>query len=429
MKNSSKVLLVGLLLGLSCSLVAQEEKPSTQFGNFLFNVPNGWNPQEKGDIMLIYAPSPPPGTTGYIALAADDIQGNLENSFKVLWSGFANSYRIQRGGQPAPLHFKKGFDAYYTEAIASDKQGRTWHVSVVAAQYRNRVQTVMFMDNFDESYHNATYNIFKRWLSNLSFGDALPGSTIPPADAHAGDRDEKHAKRNDDDSGTGREPSADEDKSHKVPPGMLEGFYVGGAVSGRYGTGIGRNHLYFTTDGWVLKIDLNNSMVGFDATAYRNKPDTNRSWIGRYRVDGNDIHILWQDYTEHRDVIHRNEAAANPAINVYIPECRCTGRHFAGKYLWGLATSGQYIQFFADGTFIDHGVTDQMIVPNPFFDRPRNQRGTYNIQNQSIIFSYTDGHRAMKTFLAPKAQEKAGTFDWIGLGINTLYEEHYQAQP
>lgn len=211
---------------------------------------------------------------------------------------------------------------------------------------------------------------------------------------------------------------------------MLDGFYVGGAVEGGYGRmGIGRVPLYFSPDGWVLKINLNDSMIGFDVTAYRNKPDTNRSWVGRYRVEGNDIHILWQDYTEHRDLIHRNEAAANPGLDVFVPSCRCTGKHFAGKYNYGLANSGQYIQFFPDGTFSDHGVTDQMIVPNPFFDRPRNQRGTYNIQNQSIIFAYADGHRAMKTFTAPKAQENAGIFDWIGLGIQTLYEEHYQAQP
>lgn len=406
------------ILVLLTALVAQEDKPNTQFGNFLFSVPNGWNPQEKGDIMIIYAPSPPPGTTGYIALSADDMQGDLQNSFKILWSGFANAYRVQRGGQPAPLHFKKGYDAYYTEAIASDKQGKTWHVSVVAAQYKNRIQAVMFMDNFDESYHNAAYNVFKRWLPNLSFGEALLGQEVPTEATESarkpGDRDSSEA----------------EDKPHAVPPGMLDGFYVGGAVKGGYGSmGIGRVPLYFSPDGWVLKINLNDSMIGFDVTAYRNKPDTNRSWVGRYRLEGNDIHILWQDYTEHRDLIHRNEAAANPGLDVFVPSCRCTGKHFAGKYNYGLANSGQYIQFFPDGTFIDHGVTDQMIVPNPFFDRPRNQRGTYNIQNQSIIFAYADGHRATKTFTAPKAQENAGIFDWIGLGIQTLYEEHYQAQP
>ena len=412
MGKSVHLLLIAIgLLVVSPGAAPQQGTPDTQVGNFLFSVPTGWTPQQKGDIMYIFAPALSQGMTGFIALSADDLQGDLQNSFKILWGGFGNSYRVLRGGQPMRVRTKQGYDALYTEALASDQQGRRWHVFVTAVQYKQRIQTVMFMDNFDESGHNASFNVFKQWLANLTFGDALPGSGAPAVNADSSP------------------VSGGEDKPHSVPPGMLDGFYVGGAVSGRYGTGIGRNHLYFSPDGWVLKIDLNNSLIGFDVTAYRNKSDTNRSWVGRYRVDGNDIHILWQDYAEHRDVIQRNENAANPAINVYVPECRCTGKRFAGKYNLGLAASGQFVQFFADGTFLDRGVTDQMIVPSPFYDHPRTQRGTYIIQNQTMIFSFADGHRGMRTFLAPKAQEKAQTFDWINLGIHTLFEEHYQNEP
>ena len=132
---------------------------------------------------------------------------------------------------------------------------------------------------------------------------------------------------------------------------------------------------------------------------------------------------------EDRESIRRNEASGNPGLNTYVPMCRCTGKRFSGKYNFGLAASGQYLQFFPDGTFIDHQVTDQMIVPNAFFDRPRIQRGTYSIQNQTLIFTFADGRRAMKTFYAPKAQESAGIFDWISLGRHTLYEEHHQNEP
>lgn len=253
---------------------------------------------------------------------------------------------------------------------------------------------------------NACFKVFERWLANLSFGDALPGANIPPAAADAGPAPET---------------------PHKLAPGELEGFYVGMSLG--YGGRVGRNPLYFSPDGWVVKIDLSNSMVGFDLTAYRNAKDTNRSWVGRYRVDGSQINILWQDYTEHRQVIKRNEASARPGLDIYVPICRCSGKRFSGKYNYGLATSGQYMEFFPDGTFIDHGVTDQMLIPNPYYEHPRTQRGTYAIQSQTMVFNFADGHRGMRTFLAPKAQEKGQVFDWINLGGDSLYEQHYVNEP
>jgi hypothetical protein len=397
--------LLVLLLGLPYALCAQEEKPDTQAGNFLFRVPTGWNSQEKGDTTFLFAPAMPPGRTTFIGMAANDMEGDLQNSFNVLWRGFLGSYRVQQGGQIAAFQSNQRYNAYYTEAVAFDNNGTRWQVFVMGAQYKNRIQTVMFMSNLPPgANYDAVYNVFRHWLGNLSFGDALPGSNIPAPGTDVG-------------------PEA----PHNLPVGALEGFYVGMSLG--YGGRAGRNPLYFSPDGWVVKIDLNNSMIGFDLTTYRNAKDTNRSWVGRYRVDGNQINILWQDYTEHRDVIKRNDASASPGLDVYVPTCRCTGKRFAGKYLFGLASSGQYVQFFPDGTFLDHGVTDQILVPNPYYDHPRIQRGTYQIQSQTVIFNFDDGHRGSRTFLAPKAQENAGRFDWISLGIHPLYEEHYQNQP
>ncbi len=397
-----------LLLGLTPTLPAQEEKPDTQAGNFLFTVPTGWTPDEKGDTTYIYAPGQPPGRQTYIALAASDMEGDLRNSFNVLWSGVQNSYRILQGGQIAPLRAKKGYDAFYTAAIASDKTGTRWQIFVMGAQYKKRIQIVSFWSNLTpgNGTYNADFNVFQRWLANLSFGDALAGLAIPPVPS-------------------GAEPTPE--ATHKLAPGQLEGFYVGMAVG--YGGRINRQPLYFSTDGWVVKIDLNNSMMGFDLTKYRNAADTNRSWVGRYRVDGDQINILWQDFAEDRQVVRRNEASTRPGLNVYVPMCRCTGARFSGKYNFGLASSGQYMQFFPDGRFIDHGVLDQKLLPNPYYEHPRTQRGTYSIQNQTMIFNFADGHRGMVTFMGPRTQEKAQLFGWITLGGDSLYEEHYVNEP
>ncbi|HLJ29480.1 MAG TPA: hypothetical protein VKY85_22415 [Candidatus Angelobacter sp.] len=392
--------------GLLPALLAQDVAPDTQAGNFLFKMPTGWNPVERGDTTIIYAPAPPRGTTTYIALAADNLDGDLAKSFNELWTGFRNSYQILQGGQTAPLHAKKGYDAFYTTAIARDQSGKQWSVYVMGAQYRERVQTVMFMSNVPPGGMLSAYQkVFQQtFLASLSFGDALPGSKVPAVDS-----------------------TPVEEAPHKLPPGALEGIYVGFSVGA--GGRVGAKPLLFSPDGWVVKNVPDEGMIGFDFTANRNNPNTNRSWVGRYRVDGNQIHILWQDYAEDRQVIKRNETSASPGLDVYVPMCRCTGKRFSGKYNWGLAGSGQYLEFFPDGTFIDHKVLDQMLVPNAYYDRPRTQRGTYSIQSQTMIFTFADGRRGMRIFYAPKAQEHGQMFDWINLGGHDLYEAHHQNEP
>jgi hypothetical protein len=44
------------------------------------------------------------------------------------------------------------------------------------------------------------------------------------------------------------------------------------------------------------------------------------------------------------------------------------------------------------------------------------------------IFSFVDGHRGSRTFVAPKAHENDLMIDWIGLGWQQLYEENYRAK-
>ena len=392
-----------LLLG-SSALPAQNEKPDTQAGNFLYVFPTGWRPVEKEGTTFLYSPASLPGTVTYIALAARDLDGNLQSSFNELWGGFRNSYRVLQGGQIAPARTAQGFDALSTSAVAMDRNGGRWNIYLIATQYKKRLQIVTFMSNSPpDGMLTASFQIFEKFVANLRFGEALPGapaaavSSLPP-----------------------------EAPATPVPEGALEGIYMGLTING---TRAGVRRLHFNRDGWVVKDILQEGMIGFDFTAYRNDRNTNRSWVGRYRVDGDQINILWQDYTEDREIIRRNETSARPGINVYVPMCLCTVKRFAGKYNWGLAGSGQYIQFFADGTFLDRGTLDQMLVPNPYYEHPRTQKGTYAIQSQTVIFTFADGRRGTRTFYAPKAQENGATFDFIGLGWQVLYEEHYQAEP
>jgi hypothetical protein len=221
-------------------------------------------------------------------------------------------------------------------------------------------------------------------------------------------------------------PASTFDPSSVAPSGALDGLYVGMTINlGR----VGARYLLFTADGWVFRDFPEDGMEGFNAAAFRQDPSRNKSWTGRYRLDGNKIYILWQDYADHREILDRNENAASAGPDVYVPICRCDQKRLSGSYMWGLPASGQYLQFAPDGTFFDHATTDQLFVPSPFYDHPRLLRGTYMIQNQTLTLNFQDGRIKKKTFLAPKAQESQPTFDWIGLGIHRLYEQNYQPSP
>jgi len=235
-------------------------------------------------------------------------------------------------------------------------------------------------------------------------------------------------------SSTSATASQGDSPSSSLPAGALQGVY---AALGINGSSARFRRLNFNGDGWVVKDIPQEGMIGFDFTAYRNDRKTNRNWVGRYQVDGDKINIDWQDfrgpaYPPNREVVKHDEVSAHPAWeagwDTFIPMCRCTGKRFSGKYNWGAAAAGQYLQFFPDGTFIDHSVTDQLIVPSRFYEHPRVQHGTYSIESQTLIFMFDDGRRGMRTFMAPKAQENDPKFDWIGLGWQTLYEEDYEMQ-
>ena len=217
-----------------------------------------------------------------------------------------------------------------------------------------------------------------------------------------------------------------------VPPGMLAGVYV--ATAGEDARPSNRQFLFYP-DGMVMNGVPQEGMLGFDFNHYRPQDNPTRNWVGRYKVSGDEIKILWMNQfadAANPDRIKRNETSAHPPLEigwqVFIPMCRCTGKRLSGTYRWGALAADQYLQFFPDGTFIDHRVTDQLIVPSRFYEHPRIQRGTYQIERQTIIFTFADGHRAVRTFLAPKVQENNPTFDWIDLGRQMLFEESYRAR-
>jgi hypothetical protein len=398
------------LLVLATGLEGQDAT-HTKFGNFLFKVPNGWNPVQKEDAMLLVAPAPRPGTATYIVLAAGDLDGNLQVSFNELLTGIQKAYQILQGGQAMPLHSQKGYDAFTTTALTIDKNRKQWNVYLVGIQYGKRFEAVTFWSDLpsSESTYDAYFDTFMAFLDDLSFEDTPSAMKVP-----------------------GDPPKSPRDSSRQLPPGKLQGIYV--CTGGADGRPTNKQYIFYP-DGLMVYGIPQEGMLGFDFEHYRPQSNPTKNWVGRYQVDGDKVRIVWQNQfgDPARPVLIKiNDASAHPAWDAgwdtFIPMCSCTGKTFSGTYRWGAPAADQYLQFFEDGTFIDHRVTDQLIVPSPFYSRPRIQRGRYSIQSQTIIFNFADGHRGTRTFVAPRAQENQATFDWIGLGWQQLFEESYRAK-
>ncbi len=223
------------------------------------------------------------------------------------------------------------------------------------------------------------------------------------------------------------------DELQPVPAGMLAGVYV--ATAGLDARPTNTQYLFYP-DGFVMNGIPQGGMLNFDFNHCRKEDNPDKfTQVGRYRVDGEDITIVWLDqYADpaNPDVIRHNETSAHPAVRigpqVFIPMCRCSGKRLSGIYRWGAPAQDQYIQFFPDGTFLDHRATDQMILPSKSYEHPRILRGTYEIRQQTMIFTFADGNRGTMTFLAPKVQENNPTFDWIDFGWHMFFEEGYRAK-
>jgi hypothetical protein len=396
------------LIVVAASALPPQSPLDTQFGNFLFSVPNGWKVTEKDNAMYIVAPELRSGTATYIALTANDLDGDLQKSADALWGGFRNSYRILQGGQIRPFHSSKGYDAYSTTAVALDRSGTRWNVYFMGAQHGKRIETVMFLSSLPPGVsYDAVLRTFQTFLGDLSFGDSLPRSNIPPVN----------------------DPLPALETGRPLPAGMLQGVYV--CLSS--GIQTANKQYIFYPDGYMMYGLPQEGMLDFDFDHYRSQDNKDRNWFGRYRVDGDQVKIVWQNQfgdPAHPAVIKINTTAFPPPVDfgweIFIPMCRCTGKKFSGTYRWGAPAADQYIQFSSDGTFVDHRVLDQMLIPSPFYEHPRIQRGTYSIQSQTIIFNFADGHRGARTFLAPKVQESNPMLDWIELGIHQLFEETYR---
>jgi len=208
---------------------------------------------------------------------------------------------------------------------------------------------------------------------------------------------------------------------------MLDGVYIGLEFSKFYAGSINHRLLIFYPDGWVQDGMPGAGLDGFSFVSYRSNP-TNQGSVGRYRVEGMQISMIWQEWPTDREFIRLDVNAADfREPSVYIAACRCTGTRFAGVYEWDEKST---LEFSLEGTFVDRRVIDQLDTDLGFFNTPRVRHGTYLIQNNSLILTYSDGQRLKTSFAASALGEQRQTVDWISIfSYQILYRRGYRPPP
>jgi hypothetical protein len=150
-------------------------------------------------------------------------------------------------------------------------------------------------------------------------------------------------------------------------------------------------------------------MDGFNAQAWlqslaRRGPINNA--VARYQVFPDHIELAYSNFT-------RAYGLPGGGPGSLIPLWQCNGARFAGVYAWG----NLMVQFSPDGTFIDRGALDNIVMKN--FGPPRAAQGQYALRYNTLYLAYMDGRQARVSFAAPAEQEGAGSFDWIALNQKT----------
>jgi tetratricopeptide (TPR) repeat protein len=235
-------------------------------------------------------------------------------------------------------------------------------------------------------------------------------------DSHAGDATGRVSVASQASSAT-NDAGAMQAKHRQVPPGMLDGVYVGLGFSG-YGYHVEHEFMVFSPDGSVLGDLPEGGLAGVNLAAFaRNQPD--KSLLGQYHVSGNRIDIVWQD-SHNQSVTFDDTSADVTGLHNFIPACHCDGAKFSGVYTWDKYA----LQFSPDGTFNDYGAVDAVLTST---EHPRPGHGTYKIQDNTLFLSYVDGRQLRKSFAAPAVEEGRQSFRWIAISNITLNEQHYES--
>jgi hypothetical protein len=227
---------------LLASAAAQVEP---RFHDAVFRIPNGWRTREQNGLLLLTpADLQRSPEIGVFILPGADVRVNLPADFDQF---IAKSLAAETVLSVQPLEETQAVDYDIRSRLVFIRKGPNdravrWFVGFNPGA---RFEMVVVSASSESVFHRYDGDL-KVLFGSLRY---LPASAAPERGSGPSDS------------------AATPETPHQLPPGALEGFYVG------FDPGLRR--LLFNADGWVVKDIPQEGMIGFDFTAYRN----DRKWV------------------------------------------------------------------------------------------------------------------------------------------------------
>ena len=180
------LVLIVLLLSLPAGLNAQNGPSESQAGDFVFQMPQGWQRVDQGPKTFLAPAAAAASLSTYVQLAGFDLGNNdLQAGFKAALAGILRTYRVLNLNPTAFQHSANGFDYYYATAAVADAQGRQWALAIFGAQYEKRLETLLFMTSEPQPQTRDAYlKALQDFLNSVHFGAATtnqPNATVQPS--------------------------------------------------------------------------------------------------------------------------------------------------------------------------------------------------------------------------------------------------------
>jgi hypothetical protein len=388
MSRTAKVL---LLMVLATRLPAQTR---TSLGDLTFELSPGWTAVQDSGALKLTPTDLQPGASCFVILRPTEaLSGDFSSWFNNKWQSVLRigSTVVQSSQPQHQANAGSDNEAIFASAVLQDAQQRTFSLILFGMRVGQRAFPLLWIASSQELLSKYQPTV-QQLLGSLKLrsGSANSGgaSAITPA-------------RN----------AAPVAVSSVTLDGPYYGLFMGiNSELGQYTltTKVSSRIFVFFPDGSVIYAP-EKGLAGFDPQAALREGKLERDQYGHYKLQDGIVRI---SFPNNNLDISLDENGTHPGLNKYIPLCKCTGLTFDGTFK--VSGTQFFMTFTHDGRFDDHGGAIRELLQYSFSEEEKETgivgygekitqagSGTFQIVNNTIMFSYSDGRRIVTSFYAP----------------------------
>ena len=389
-----KALLLALALGLPAAALAD----TVTFDNLAFRLPGGWAQAEQNQDLYLKPGDLPAGQTFVVAIAhqGDNLDGSLPEGIERAWQQFAGVGSTLSGRTPAvEIKTTAGVTGLSSSGVLNTRGSRIF-MTVMVFKPKNNYRIIASLANGQEA-SDRYHDVFVGLVRSLDFTARTVAAPSVASNARSG--------------------------TYELLLTFASGLTASPTGGSDYGAG---TYVYCVfADGSWLETAPNRGLNGYDLAAEHQKHASN---FGAWQRSNGVLSLRASNRVEtlfpQSDGSYlRQDATAREATYFRVPTS--TGQRINGRYIKDGQSDGPAtvsITFRADGTFEDRGVV-HMLLPDEIGVRYSDisqvlgpGAGTYEIANNTLTLSYSDGRRKPMLFiLTPKlAAQQAPSAIYLG---------------